>query len=176
MEKGVALILMIFLVLACSLVALVAFSLLTQGTESSLGFSGGVEAFAAVEGGRDWYLEKLASDSDWTDETDQTGIELGSGTFDITINSASANNVSFTVTGKVSGYSGQIIQRQISSTAKKTPKACLFAVFWQLDGPSARLDFSTTGSGTQIVGDYWSVGSSRINTPCSVTGGKVYYG
>ncbi len=175
-NKGVALVLMIFLLVMSSLFGLVAFSLLAGGSQSGVGFLQSIQALGLAIGGEEWYLEQLENDADWSNEVSQFGIALGNGTFDITVNSASADTVSFAATGKVPGYFGQTVQRQVSLTAKKVPKACQFGVFWQLDGPGTRLTLKTGSGGTQISGNFWSVGSSRINSPSSVTNGIVYYG
>lgn len=170
--NGVALILMVFLMLASSLVALVAFSLFAEGLNSSGSLSESIQAFAIAVGGRQWYLEQLANDNDWTDELERSNIALGSGTFDIIVNTKSSNSVSFTITGKVSGFLGQTVQRQVRSTAKKLPKACLFSVFWQGDGQNSELDVR---GNTHIRGNFWSAGSALIRSGSDVTGGLVYY-
>jgi hypothetical protein len=164
MKKAVALILMIFLILICSLAALVAFSLLTRGTESSLGFSQSIQAHAIAIAGKEWYFEQLENDSDWSDEVNQADIALGPGGFDIAINSASNNRVSFTVTGKIQGPSNQIVQRQISLEVRKYLKPFLFALFWGRD----------TGSFLQLIdstidGNLWSRGTTNVERRSSVS-------
>lgn len=165
MKKAVALILMIFLMLMCSLAALVAFSLLTRGTEGGLGFSQSIQAHAIAIGGKEWYLEQLENDSDWSNEVSQIGIALGSGNFDITVNSASGDSVSFTVTGKIQGPSNQIAQRQISLTVRKYLKPFLFALFWGRDTGS-RLQLRNS----QIDGNLWSRGTTEVRSGSSVSG------
>jgi len=174
--SGMALVLLIFIMLIAALISVVALSLLSQGVMSGLWSSDSVEAFAIAVGGKEWYLQQLAGDTDWSNESSQTDIPLGSGTFDITINSTSSKTVDFTVTGKVSGYHNQITQREVSIIADRKPKAAKFAIFWQQDGPGTRLNFNNSGSGTDVSGDFWSVGSSRINSSSEVTNGLVYYG
>lgn len=165
MEKGIALVLLIFLLVASSLAAVVAFSLLAQGATTGLGQSECMQAYAIAIGAKEWYLQQLANDTDWTDEADQTNIPLGQGSFDIGINNALASNVSFTATGRLTGYFNQTVQRQISLTAKKLPKACRFAVFWGRDtGSTLQLRNSTT-----INGSLWSRGNTEVRSGCSVT-------
>ena len=165
MNKGIALVLVTFLVAACSLVAVVAFSLLAQGTTTGLGLSESMQAYAIAVGGKEWYLEQLEADNDWTDEASQADIALGPGSFDIVVNSVSANSVSFTVTGAVTGYVDQTVQRQISLSAKRLPKASRFAVFWGEDtGSNLQLKSST------INGNFWSRGNTDVDRRSLVSG------
>ncbi|MFC1703887.1 hypothetical protein ACFL1E_03770 [Candidatus Omnitrophota bacterium] len=175
-KNAVALILIVFLMLACALIALVAFSLLTTGTSNSVGFSQSVQAMGLAIAGKQWYLEQLANDTDWTDQTDELGKSLGSGTFDIIINNASGNTVIFTSIGKVPGFLNQTVQRQEKITAGKLPKIARFAVLWQKDGPAlGGLTFGNGGGGTHVIGNVWSVGSARIGSNSDVSNGIVYY-
>lgn len=172
--------LLVFLLVACSLVAIVAFSLLAQGTTSGQGLSESIQAYAIAIGGKEWYLQQLADVvNDWTNEVGKNYMKyLGSGedNFDISVIEASANSVSFIITGKVPGYLNQTVRRQISLTAKKLPKACRFAIFWQEDGPGDRLNLFKKGGGTKIYGNFWSRGSTQIDKPSEVTDGQIYYG
>ncbi|NQT47146.1 MAG: hypothetical protein HQ593_06725 [Candidatus Omnitrophica bacterium] len=166
MNDGVALILIIFLIMVCSLVALTAFSLLATGVESGLGFSESIQTLAIAMGGKEWYLEQLENDSDWSDEANQTGIALGSGTFDITVNSATSGSVSFTVTGKVTNALSQTVRREVTLTANRLPTASKFAVYWGRNtGSWLELRNSTT-----INGNFWSRGTTDVKSGCSVTG------
>ena len=165
-NKAMALILVIFLVLVCALVAVTAFSLFTGGMHGSMGFLESDQALAIAMGGKEWYLEQLENDSDWTDEANQTGIALGAGTFDVIINSATNSNVSFTITGNVSDTVTGTVQKQVSTIANRLPVASRFAVYWGRDtGSWLELRNSTT-----VNGNLWSRGTTDVKSGTSVTG------
>ena len=172
MRKGVALILLVFLMLMCSLVSLVAFSLLAQSIESNLSFVQSIQAQALAIAGKEWYLEKLENTANWSGEVDQTGIALGRGTFDIDIDETTLTdtNISFTITGKIEeSPSGYTIQRKVTLAAVKYLKAFLFAVFWGRDtGSDLRLIRST------INGNFWSRGTTDVQRGSSINDGIAY--
>lgn len=161
-----ALVLIIFLMLLCSFVVVTAFSLLAGGVESSSDFAVSVQALSLATGGKEWYLEQLENDSDWTDEVNQSGILLGAGTFDVLINSASSSGVSFTITGKRTGASGRTVQRQLTLTAQRMPPARNFTVYWGRD-TGAWLELRDS---TVINGYLWSAGTTDVKSGCLVKG------
>jgi len=176
MKKSIALILVIFLLVVCSLIALVAFSLLSTGTTSGIDFMQSIQAQAIALGGVDYYLEALENDTDWTDQSDQSSIFLGVGEFDVDVDevSLSTDSVTFSIISRIDGFETQDIQRQVSLTALKLPNEALFAVFWHRD-PGSQLNFNNSSGGTDIVGDYWSRGTSSIRSASSVTSGIAFY-
>lgn len=168
-KKGIGLILAVFFIVITAFIAVIAFSILSAGSTGGLTNIMSTRAYGIAYGGMEWYLEQLQNDTDWTNEVNQTGIALGSGTFNITINSASGTEVSFTVTGSVTGYENQDMQRQMSITANKLPQAALFALWWGRDtGSNLQL------SGTFVTGDYWSRGNTTFTGGSSITGGIAY--
>lgn len=169
-KKGITLILVVSLIMISSLLAAIVFSLLAVGTESGTDFAISMEALAIASGGKEWYLEQLENDADWTNQVNQSGIALGSGSFDITVNSAAKNRVSFTVTANVSDAFGHSSRRQMATAAKRLPKAFLFALYCGRDiGPTLDLR-NSGGDPTTINGDYWSRGTTEVFSGSSVTG------
>ena len=151
----------IFLMLICALLAVTAFSLLA--TAVGMGTIESMQAFSTAIGGEEWYLEQLANDSDWSNEADQADIALGSGAFDVTINSAAKGSISFTITGKAAG---EAAQREVSITASRFPPAAKFAVYWGRDTGS----FLQIRNSSTIDGDLWSRGTTEVLSGNSVTG------
>lgn len=169
-QSGIGLILAIFLIVIGAIIGAIALSLLTGGTASGITDILSVRAYGIAYGGMEWYCEQLQNDNDWSDELNQTGIALGSGTFDITIDSASSTSVSFTITSAVPGYENQSIQREMSITVNKFFGP--FALYW---GRHEATDVEFTSNMT-VDGNYWSVGSTEIQSGSSVTNGVAYYG
>lgn len=178
-NKAQALVAAIIILIILALFAAVIASLLgAQTGQAATGLIQSTQALYLAHAGLEWYLEQLADDNDWTDEVDQIGLALATGTFDINIDESTLSPVSvdFTVTGKVMGYDGRNRERFVKVTAKKTFPGTRFAVFWQEDGPGTQLVFANGGGGTHIAGDFWCRGSSTIGSNSDVTNGWVYYG
>lgn len=172
-EKGIGLILAVFFIVITAFIAVIAFSILSSGSTSGLTNIMSTRAYGIAYGGMEWYLEQLKDDTDWTtNEATLIGNSLGSGTFDITINNFSSTEVSFTVTGSVPGYEGQNIQQKMNITAKKLPQAALFAIYW---GRHEAHDVEFKGN-MSVSGDYWSAGTTEVESGSSITNGKAYYG
>lgn len=168
-KKGIGLILAVFFIVITALISIIFFSILTSGTTSGLNYILSNEAYGITYGGMQWYLEQLREDTDWTNQTNLTNIALGKGVFDITINSASATIVSFSVTGRITGYDGQYIQKKATITAKKIPKAGQFALWWgRRTGTILQLN------NTSISGDYWSRASTNVTSSSSIKDGIAY--
>lgn len=135
------------------------------------------KAFGLTQAGINWYMMQLAGTANWTTTTNQTGISLNPGTFDVTLsNKASPQTDSTTntrmdiaVTGKVADTGGAIIQRQMSQRVFKLPSASKFALFW-----GRRTGTSLNLSNVTIDGDLWSIGSSTIPASSTVTDGIAY--
>lgn len=151
-RSGLTLILVIFLLVVCSIVALGSSSLLSRGIVSSRNLFFSARAMGLAEAGKAWYLEKLENDNNWNDEKDILNYPFGGGYFDIEIKDKSSNSIRFTVKGKIYNDYGLLVRRSMSFVAYRLPKASLFALFWQKEGPTSRLVLSST----RIEGNVYS--------------------
>lgn len=140
--------------------------LLGTGSRASVDSLRCAQAFGTAQGGLNWYMMRLAGISDWSAQTNQAGISLGPGTFDITINSRTASTINFTVTGKVSGTDGVTIQRVMTQSARKAPRGAGFAVFWGRDTGA----FFQLRNSTVINGDLWSRGTTEVLNGNTING------
>lgn len=135
------------------------------------------QAFAIANAGAEWYMGRLKSDTNWTDETTLTRA-YDAGSFTITIQSSSASEVTFRSTGTVlNPFINLNVTRYVSMTVQKLPNAFRYALF--CDAPSARLRFvSFNQNGTRypsvINGDVWVNGNAGVDSGNSVLNGKIY--
>jgi type II secretory pathway component PulK len=165
-EKGVALIMMILILVMGALFAMTAFPLLSQGVITGADYLQNIQAHAIAIGAKEWYLQQLSFDSDWSDNTDLSNIPLGMGAFDIDIISAAQSQLSFIATGRATGYNNQAVQKKVSITVEMLPKAAAFALYWGRDtGSMFRIRNSTS-----VIGDFWSRGDTQIQSSSSVSG------
>ncbi|MFC1646449.1 hypothetical protein ACFL2Y_04655 [Candidatus Omnitrophota bacterium] len=172
-NKSQALIAAIIIVVVLALFSVVGASLLgTQTGQSATGLSESTQAFYLAHGGLEWYMQQLADDTNWTDQTDPATQSLGAGTFDISLSNIVANSMDITSVGKVRGFDSRDRERWVSATVKKAFPKTRFAVFWENDpGPET----STSFTGTVIEGDIWCRGSAELDSSSSVTNGWLYY-
>lgn len=174
---GQALIAAILIMVVLSLFGVVAVSLLsTQTGQSAVGLSESARALYLAHAGLEWHMQQLADDTDWTDQATPVTQNLGAGSFTVALSNITAASMDIISTGRVVGADGRNRERWVSATLKKAFPGSRFAVFWQLDGPGARLNFTNTGGGTHIAGDFWSVGSCNLGSNSDVTNGWIYYG
>ncbi|MFC1755234.1 hypothetical protein ACFL96_17890 [Thermoproteota archaeon] len=172
-KNGQALVAAIVIVILLSLFAVVCSSLLGIAVgHSATGLVQSTQALYLAHAGLEWYIQQLADDTNWTDQTNPGIQSLGAGTFKVIVSNPAATSIDITSTGRVTGADGRQRERFVSATVKKCFPGTRFAVFWQQD-PGSTLLFA---SGTHIVGDFWSVGSTTINSGSDVTNGVVYYG
>ncbi len=130
------------------------------------------QAFGLAQAGVNWYMMRLIDTFpiDWTAAGNQTGVSLGSGTFDVTLSNKVSTRMDIAVAGKVTGSDGVTIQRTMSQRVWKLPSASKFAVYWGRDtGAWLELRNNTT-----INGDMWSRGTTTVLAGSVVTGGIAY--
>ncbi|MDD5291858.1 MAG: hypothetical protein PHY46_01560 [Candidatus Omnitrophica bacterium] len=174
-QNAQALIAAIAIMLVLALFSVVAMSLIgMQTSQTATGLSESTQAFYLAHAGLEWYMQQLAEDDDWSDEVAPAAQSLGSGTFEISLSNQSTDSIDVKSTGKILGPDARNRERWMSATIKREALVD-YAVFWHQDGPGAQLTFSNSGSGTDVVGDMWSIGSANIGSNSSITGGKIYY-
>ncbi|NQT30459.1 MAG: hypothetical protein HQ596_07790 [Candidatus Saganbacteria bacterium] len=174
MRRGMALVTVIFMMILLGLLGVVVLPMLTTGLISGINSVASARAYGLAYGGKEWYLQELAGDLNWSNNVNQSDIVLGSGTFDISIESATRTEITFVVTGKTTAAAEKSVQNQMRLTARKLPKASLFALFWGRDNGSV-LQFRKIASGTHVYGDCWFRGTALIRANCSITQGLAYY-
>lgn len=174
-NKGVSLIAAVAIIVIMAIVAVVLASNLGTTSRRSVDYSLLAKAFALAQGGLNYYMTQLESTPVWATATTRTNVPLGDGTFDITFGSSTQATwtattwIDITSAGKVAGPEGATIKRTMSQRAWKLPSASKFALFWgRFTGTNLTL------SSTTIDGDYWSRGSSIINSPSTVINGIAY--
>lgn len=175
-NNGVSIVAAIAIMMIMAILGLVMVSLLGTASRGVVDYQRAAQAFGLAQAGLNWYMMQLAGTADWSAATDQTGISLGQGTFDVALtnkaqpqpDSNSATRMDITVTGKVSGNDGVNIQRTMSERAWKLPSASKFALFWGRD--VANLSFTNVA----VNGDFWSIGTTSIPSSSSVTNGSAY--
>jgi len=174
-QDAQALIAAIAIMLVLALFSIVAMSLVgAQTSQTATGLVESTQAFYLAHAGLEWYMQQLAGDDDWSDETAPAAQSLGPGTFEISLSNHSTDSIDVKSTGKVMGPDTRNRERWISATIKRKLPVD-YAVFWQDDGPGYQLIFSNSGSGTDVVGDMWSRGSAYIGSNSSIANGKIYY-
>jgi hypothetical protein len=180
-NRGVSIIAAMAIILIASVLTFVMASMLGRVSGRSLDSLRSAQAFAIAQGGLNWFMMQLASDTNWNILPTGSNIPLGKGTFTVTTSSAikpettdptgCGTSVFFTVTGNVPGTSGAIIKRTMSQSAWQLPSASKFALFWGRD-----LGNTLTLNTTTINGDFWSQGSSTLARSSVVSlPFKVYY-
>ncbi len=172
-NKAQALIAAILIIVMLSLFATMIASIFgTQVSNTASGLAESTQAFYLAHGGLEWYMQQLAEDSDWSDETAPVVQTLGSGTFEITLFNEAQDSIDIVSTSMVVGPDGADRERFVSATLERTSTGPEYAVFWGDD--SGNLTFANGSGGTDITGDMWSAGSSSIGSNSSVSG-TVYY-
>lgn len=169
-RRGVTLVGAIVIMLMLAVIGVTLVSLLGVTSRASLDQVRSSQALGIAQGGLNWYAMYLAGLSDWTAAAAQTDVALGVGAFDVAINSQTAATIYITVTGKVAGTGGAVIKRTMSQRFSNFTGAAKYALFW-----GYRTGTSVSLTGTSVSGNYWSAGSSVINSPSAVTNGVVYY-
>ncbi len=176
-NQGVSLVAAIAIMVLASILGLVLASMLGITSRGVVDYERSSQAFGLAQAGVNWYMMSLAGITDWDTATNQTGITLGPGTFDVTVSNQAkplsdateATRMDIAVTGKVIGTAGTTIQRTMSQRILKLPSAAKFALFW-----GRRTGMTLNLTSTTISGDFWSQGSASLPNN-SVTNGTVYY-
>jgi hypothetical protein len=176
-KRGVSLIAAIAIMLIAAVLTLVMVSMLGTTSRIALNSLYPSQALGLAQAGLNWYMMQLVGIPDWDTASNQSGISLNPGTFDVAVsNRASPQTDSITptrmdisVTGKVTGAGGNIIQRTMSQRALKLPSASKFALFW-----GRRTGTALTLTSTTVNGDFWSQGTTAIPGISSVTNGSAY--
>ncbi len=178
-NQGVSLVAAIAIMVLASILGLVLASMLGITSRGVVDYERSSQAFGLAQAGVNWYMMSLAGITDWDTATNQTGITLGPGTFDVTVSNQAkplsdateATRMDIAVTGKVIGTAGTTIQRTMSQRILKLPSAAKFAVYWGRD-TGAWLELRNN---TVINGDMWSRGTTTVTAGSSVVGGIAYY-
>jgi len=175
-KDGVILVAAMAIMLIVAVMCVVLASMLGTTARGSLDYWRSTQSFALAQAGLNWYMEQLVNTADWDIATDQFGVSLDPGTFDVVLSnkaapqtdSSTVTRMDIAVTGKMTGSDGQTVQRTMSQRAWKLPSASKFALYWGRD--AANLSFSNV----TIDGDFWSIGSTSIPSSSTVTGGSAY--
>ena len=124
-----ALIAAITIMILLALFSVIALSLLAiQTGHSALGLSQSEQAFYLAHAGLEGYMQVLADDSDWTDQTSPFSYLLGAGSLEITLSNIAADSMDILSVGKVEGFDGRNRERFVSATVKKAFPGSRFAV------------------------------------------------
>jgi len=164
-KKGISVIAVVAVMLALSLLGIVAVALL--GSVSSLGvdYLKARQAFYIAEAGRHWYLESLQSDNNWSDNAttgDRGPKNFAGGSFVITVSNCMADSITVTSAAVVTGYESQSIQRVVScDVSRGLPTAFNYAIYvgGSIHTQGAE-DFSVTGQQKEGVSDFPTVNFS----------------
>ena len=175
-KKGVLLVAVIAIMLITAALSTVLASLVAVTTRTTPDYLRSSQALGLAQAGLNWYMQRLCGVANWTVETNQTGVVLGPGTFDVFLSNKAAPQTDSTtdtamdisVTGNVIGANGVTIKRTMSQRAWKLPSASKFALFW-----GRRTGATLTLNSTTINGDYWSQGSSNF-TGSTIANGTAY--
>jgi len=176
-NQGVSLVAAVAIMVLVAVLSAVLASLLGTSSRSSADFLRSARARGLAQAGLNWYMMQLAATIDWDTASDQAGVSLNPGTFDVTLSnkaspqtdSTTATRMDIAVTGKVAGSEGATIQRTMSQRVFKLPSATKFALFW-----GNNLGANLTFTNVSINGDFWSIGTTSIPASSSVTNGIAY--
>lgn len=167
--RGVSLVAAIAIMVIMSVLGIIMVSMLGTTSRGSVDYQRSAGALGLAQAGLNWYMVQLAGISDWTTTTNQIGVSLAPGTFDVTLSNQTSTRIDISVTGKVMGSDGVTIQRTMSQRVWKLPSASKFALFWgRLTGSNLTL------TNTAVNGDMWSRGITSIPSSSSVSNGIAY--
>ncbi len=175
-KRGVSIIAAMAIMLIIAVLTLSMVSMLGVTSRQGLDSLRSAQALGLAQAGLNWYMTQLAGTNDWDTTTNQTGITLGPGTFDVTLSnkagpqtdSTTVTRMDISVTGKVTGTDGVTLQRAMAQRVWKLPSASKFALFWgRRTGSTLTLNSST------ISGDFWSQGSSTFSGS-TISNGKAF--
>ncbi len=175
-KRGVSIIAAMAIMLIIAVLTVSMVSMLGVTSRQGLDSLRSAQALGLAQAGLNWYMAQLAGTANWTTTTNQTGIALGPGTFDVSLsNKASPQTDSTTntrmdisVTGKVTGTDGVTLQRTMAQRVWKLPSATKFGLFW-----GRRTGSTLTINSSTISGDFWSQGSSTFSSS-TISNGKAY--
>ena len=170
-ETGFSLVAMLSLMAMLASAAVIGATLTSMHGHASVYAAESAQALGIAQAGLEWFTEQLENDTDWTNEATISQAFAG-GTFTITINSASATQVTFSSLGSLTGPDQLPVERQMTITVQKLPPAFLFALYQGSD--TGTLTIRTTGNPCLITGDVWSSGSVSVLANNIVAGGKIY--
>ncbi len=165
-----SLIAIIVLLLFIGVSALVSSSLVGTGNIGGANVVQSAQALSIAHAGKEWYLEQIQGDPDWTTNEATLTNALGAGFFDISVASRILTRIIFTSTGRVVNPEGLTIRRRMSVTAWKLPTAFQFALYQGTD-PGVNLSIQNTST---INGDVYSRGSVTVAAGSQVNNGTVY--
>ncbi|MBI4431277.1 MAG: hypothetical protein HY587_06170 [Candidatus Omnitrophica bacterium] len=173
--SGMSLIAIIVLLLFIGMAAVVSSSLVGTGNIGGANVVQSAQALAAAHAGKEWYLEQIQGDPDWTtNEAALTNNALGTGFFDISVASRIPTRIIFTSTGRVINPEGLTVRRRMTVTARKLPPAFQFALF---EGSNTGVQFDipdVVGNTCVITGDSWFRGSD-VNLRAGSTHNGIIY-
>jgi len=132
-NKGVSIVGVVGIMLLLSMLGLTAVSLLSLSSSVGLDYMQSQQAFYIAEAGKQWYVEQLKADTDWSDNatTGNKGpISFSGGSFVIAVSNCQVDSIDFTSTATINGYENQAIQRAVSChVAKSNPNAFNYALY-----------------------------------------------
>lgn len=166
--RGFALLGVIALMVLVGLFSAVGASLVASSLGAQTHQMDSLRALALAEAGKEWFLEELRGDTDWSDQTAKTR-SFGGGSFEIAVLSASVDNLRFRATGvQPSGFTGQDIRRQLTLEARRGMSPFFnFSFFQGQDSGDLTIQSS------QLTGDLWSRGTI-IGSSDSFFNGVIY--
>lgn len=114
-KNGVSIVATIGIMLILSVLAMAGVSLLGSASGLGMDYMQAQQAFYIAEAGKEWYLEQLQDDSDWSNNTNELPKAFGGGSFTITVSNASQNAINVISNGSLTGYESQPVQRVIEA-------------------------------------------------------------
>src|SRR3989338_3058829 len=171
-SKGVSLVAVVIVMLIAATLALILASFMSSGNISAVTDMQAEQALYIASAGMECYLELLEADTDWsTPPTVFTNQAFGAGTFTITYSNQATDSIDVTITGKVTGWDGNSVQRVITQhITKPTGSGTTFADFAIFYGGGDGTIESEIKKEQTITGDIFVKGDLDIGKDCTITG------
>ena len=132
-ESGVSIIGIVAVTFILSLLGVVAVSVLTTSSSLSTDYMQAQQAFYIAEAGRQWYIEQIQVDSDWSNNASSGNKgpeDFAGGSFLITIPKCSSNSIDVISTATITGYENQAVKRAVSCSVERSiPDAFNYALY-----------------------------------------------
>jgi predicted acyltransferase (DUF342 family)/type II secretory pathway pseudopilin PulG len=171
-DKGISLIAVTIVMLVVATLALVIASTISSGNITSVTDLQEQQAFYIAQAGIEWYMEQLENDSDWSDNTSPVISDqpFDVGRFTVECSAQEIDSIDITVTGKVTGWDGNDVQRIITAHLEKTEEGATFADFAIFYGGGDGTVTTDINKNQTITGDIFIHGDLDIGKNCTITG------
>jgi len=161
-NKGISVAGVIAIMLILSLLGIVGVSLLGSTSSLGLDYMQSQQVFYIAEAGREWYIEQIQADNNWSDNAssgDKGPKNFANGSFTITVSDCQTDSLDMVSTAVLTGYENQALQRVVSCHVERgIPDAFNYALYVGGNITSQGADnFTVTGEQAEGVTNFPSV-------------------